>query len=675
VRNLALLGLLAVLAGTLSAQAPVVVVNSNIDVSTVWTSNNQYKLEGQIFVLPGATLTIEAGTVIASDSTGGLEAGLAVTNGAQINVLGTEDNPVIMTSVQDVATWTGGDPKTGTWRESADEWGNLTIMGDAYIGGLGPGNSNASTPNANNIETMEGLVVPPSGGASLIQYGGGDDDYDAGTINYLSIRYGGQVLALTSELNGLSLGGLGRDTDMHHIEIMNNIDDGIEIWGGTLNLKYFSVWNVGDDSLDCDQGWRGKAQFGLIVQGFSLNTGSGGGVGDNAIEMDGAEDPDFQPVTTSAIANITVIGQPGAPGAVGGDDGIALRDNANLQVRNCILMDIGDDVYDGNGNENGGYAFGGSLTEVQRTTTLASMDPNGTNAPANLADFYQAQDPTGTLIEVSNTVVFNGTGSDGNGYNEWDSFWNGAGLNNTKEALTQPIVSISRNGPELKGGRVMFRVLSLDPRPAGDALNVGSAAFPNDNFFAPVTYAGAFAENENWLCGWTASEAFGFTPGAAAAEAGQPATAASALDINIAHNIQCEPAAALSGANGPYYTTTDGEAIEFSFFGNPNQPVILWEGALDPGLIANLGGAGSIDVGTASGVGPFFFNANVVLDGSNPSNFFDFFATTGPMGQNTIVVPGGVLPPGTQVSFQAAIGDPASSVVFTTSNAVSILVN
>jgi hypothetical protein len=84
---------------------------------------------------------------------------------------------------------------------------------------------------------------------------------------------------------------------------MNNVDDGIEIWGGTVNLKYFSIWNVGDDSLDIDQGWRGKAQFGLIVQGYSLNASQGSGVGDNLIEIDGAEQSDWQPVTTASIYN------------------------------------------------------------------------------------------------------------------------------------------------------------------------------------------------------------------------------------------------------------------------------------------------------------------------------------------------------------------------------------
>jgi hypothetical protein len=149
---------------------------------------------------------------------------------------------------------------------------------------------------------MEGLVAAFPGDTKVL-YGGGNDDDDSGSISYLSLRYGGKVVGLNNELNGLSLGGIGRNTDIHHVEIMNNVDDGIEIWGGTVNLKYFSIWNVGDDSLDIDQGWRGKAQFGLIVQGYSANAAQGSGVGDNCIEIDGAEQSDYQPVTTGTIYN------------------------------------------------------------------------------------------------------------------------------------------------------------------------------------------------------------------------------------------------------------------------------------------------------------------------------------------------------------------------------------
>jgi hypothetical protein len=315
------------------SQTPVL-VSANITTSTTWTANNVYRLENQIYVLPGATLTIAAGTLIAS--TANVGGSLAVCKGAQIYVNGTQSNPVIMTSTNDVATWVGGDPHTGTWRAACNEWGNLTIMGAAYVSENAI-LANTPAPNASNVATMEGLVAGFPGDTRVI-YGGGNDDDDSGSIRYLSLRYGGKVLGLGNELNGLSMGGIGRNTDIDYVEIMNNVDDGIEIWGGTVNLKHFSIWNVGDDSLDVDQGWRGKAQFGLIVQGYSVGAAQGSGVGDNCFEVDGAEQSDYQPVTSTTIYNCTVIGQP--TGANGGDHATAWRDGARVQYRNCIFMDV-----------------------------------------------------------------------------------------------------------------------------------------------------------------------------------------------------------------------------------------------------------------------------------------------------------------------------------------------
>ncbi|MFN3533488.1 MAG: hypothetical protein ACK41Q_13425, partial [Candidatus Brocadia sp.] len=189
------------MAGT--ASAATVRVSENISTSTTWTADNLYKLTKQIYVLPGATLTIEAGTVIASDT--GVGGSLAVARGAKIFVNGTKDKPVIMTSTDDVKTWTpdpnhpsGGDPKTGKWREGANEWGNLAIMGKGLIsashfGGLQVGD-NTKDPSGLNERQLEGLTDP-----NYSLFGGNDDNDDSGSISYLSIRYGGKVIGLGNE--------------------------------------------------------------------------------------------------------------------------------------------------------------------------------------------------------------------------------------------------------------------------------------------------------------------------------------------------------------------------------------------------------------------------------------------------------------------------------------------
>jgi hypothetical protein len=494
--------LAAVLLGLAStASAAEILVTNNISVSTTWTSNNTYNLQNQIYVLPGATLTIEAGTVVASTPSANGSGSLAVTKGAQIMVLGTKESPVIMTSTADVATWTGADPKTGAWREAANEWGNLTLMGAAFISEDATA-GNVPTCNANNVAAMEGLT-PDFAGDTKVLYGGGNDDDDSGEIRYLSIRYGGRVIGLANELNGLSLGGIGRGTDLHHIEIMNNVDDGIEIWGGTFNLSHFSIWNVGDDSLDVDQGYRGQIQFGLIVQGYSLDAPQGSGVGDNCLETDGAEDSDWQPVTTTCMYNLTVIGQP-----LDGDGATTWRDNARVQYRNCVFMDCGENVVrfdniDGDGGN--GYGHNGTLSWLQTwQTPWNAVPPHANDCPPGI---YAAQF-SGNLSEIKDSVLFNNAN-----YVEFNNVGaNNPACNNVIEPIDSPIVQITRGAPVVKGGKAMVPVVSLDPRPASDAL-VSIAAAPANGFFTPAPYRGAFVPNVDgtWLGDWTASYAFGLT--------------------------------------------------------------------------------------------------------------------------------------------------------------------
>jgi len=500
-----------------AANAAEILVTTDIAVSTTWTANNTYNLQNQIYVLPGATLTIEAGTIIASDT--GIGGSLAVTRDAQLIANGTAANPIIFTSKADVATWVGGDPKTGTARLGVNEWGNLTFCGNGYISENSIG-TNTPAPNAANYATMEGLTEAFPGD-TRVRYGGGNDDDDSGTLRYVSLRYGGKVIALNNELNGLSLGGIGRNTDIDHIEIFNNVDDGIEIWGGTVNVKYFSIWNIGDDSLDVDQGWRGKAQFGLIVQGYSAVAAQGSGVGDNALEIDGAEQSDYQPVTTTSIYNLTVIGQP-----ISGDHGTAWRDNARAQIRNSIFMDLGErlvsfDNVDGDGGA--GYGVGGTLSWANTWTTAFNGAPATANDPIGLPGFYSAQ-TNGNLAEITDSVFYRNL--NGSAYTEATArgVLPGNGTNNNVDAgsaaIDQPIKSITRGPATPAGSFTMLPVIGLDPRPAAAALTSVNAA-PADGFFTAAQYRGAFAPGnvQHWLCDWTATFAFGITP---AADLGTP---------------------------------------------------------------------------------------------------------------------------------------------------------
>lgn len=492
-----------------------VALAENIDVvddivtSETWTADNVYNLTTQIYVRPGATLTIQGGTRVVSTATANGSGALCVTNGAQLFVNGDSNAPVVMTSNLD----------DGTWRASCNEWGNLTICGDAYIGFDGVTNSggfpgNTLAPSASNEANMEGLVEE-AGNPTLNNYGGGDDNYDAGSISYLSIRYGGRVVGLSNELNGLSLGALGRGTQIHHVEIMNNVDDGIEIWGGTVGLKYVTVWNIGDDSFDVDQGWRGKAQFGLIVQGYSRNASQGSGLGDNIFEFDGAENSDAQPRTRATIYNFTTVAN-----TESGDGTTTWRDNASVQYRNCIFIGKGDklvraDGEDGDGSS--GYGHNGTLTLAERFETDAR---NGDGQPyvdavnssadgAFMSSLYQAQ-ADGKLSEISNCVIAGfGDISDDPYYEVVPSTMRSTNV----ETSDLPIVNLVRGAVVTIGGKSVNPVTSIDPRPTAAAYNQTASPAPSDGFFIPVNYRGGFSSDDNWLAGWTAADEYGFIDG------------------------------------------------------------------------------------------------------------------------------------------------------------------
>ncbi|MBC8206774.1 MAG: hypothetical protein ISR85_03435 [Kiritimatiellales bacterium] len=499
----------AMLAAGLSAQAAVTYIDGDITTSTnlpALPDGDYYSLTNIVYVMPGASLTLDAGVVFKNSGDGSL----GVARGGQLFVNGTKDNPVIFTSLND---------DFATWQAQCNQWGSIAICGNGLISAShykgsavtgSDGELNSKEPDGRSDKEMEGLSAA-FGGDTRHYYGGNNDNDDSGSIKYLSIRYGGQQSSEPNkELNGLSLGAVGAETDIDYVEIMNNVDDGIEIWGGKVSLKHVNIWNVGDDSFDIDEGWRGKAQFGLIVQGYSGDFNQGSGLGDNCIEHDGAEDSDAQPVTTATIANFTVIGQGNGNGE-DGDGGTAWRDGARMQYRNCIWMDVSEEVVRPDGDDGdgaSGYGYNGTLTLAEVFATPHTTLPTNSIgiAPQSI---YNTQ-TEGTLAGFKNCVFYNN-----NDYFEFEGFGQtNAALNNIVEPASMPIAGITRDiaGFTSTEGKTISPVTSLNPLAANDAVDMG-ASVTADGFFETANFAGAFSANNNWLLGWTAADQFGFIDG------------------------------------------------------------------------------------------------------------------------------------------------------------------
>ena len=234
-------------------------------------AGNIYQLSGRVDVGvdrgaagtagTAASLTVDAGVTIYGRGSGDV---LIVNRGSQIFVNGTPSAPVIMTSEADV-TNTQADPVRAT-----REWAGFIVLGRAPIRGCSTAVAQGSVECQNAVEG----ITAATGRQAL--YGGATANDNSGRIANLQIRYPGAFLtsaAAGDDLNGLTLGGVGNGTTITNVQVHNSGDDGIEIFGGTVDLRNWIVTGALDDAFDLDEGWTGRAQFGIVLQYL---TGSGG---------------------------------------------------------------------------------------------------------------------------------------------------------------------------------------------------------------------------------------------------------------------------------------------------------------------------------------------------------------------------------------------------------------
>jgi len=220
-----------------------VLVKGVISEDTTWNSKTNYILNGPVIVTENATLTIEAGTVIKANPGEGQNVSmLVVARGGKLMAVGTPEHPIVFTSINDNLNNDDTAPSVLNDRDTG-LWGGIILLGNAPI----------SLEN----EDEETFYVGLNPGSSSSYYGGSDIDDSSGTLSYVSIRHGGIFIGTGSESNGLTLCGVGAKTMINNIEIYANQDDGLEIFGGTVNVSDLIVHASGDDALDIDQGYTG----------------------------------------------------------------------------------------------------------------------------------------------------------------------------------------------------------------------------------------------------------------------------------------------------------------------------------------------------------------------------------------------------------------------------------
>lgn len=297
-------------ADTVGAGSVLVNLPQTIDGDRLLDADSIYKFEGYTFVENGE-LEIEAGTVLIAETeptTGDPISAIIITRSATINANGTAEAPIIFTSENDTESGVLDEFSTG-------EWGGLVILGEGI----------ASDDGATEIQ-IEGIptTIPALYGGPA---GQGNNEDNSGTLRYVSIRYTGDAIAAGNELQGLTLGAVGSGTTIEYVESFASSDDGVEIFGGAPELKYFAVGFAEDDSYDFDIGYVGNIQFGFAVQG--------GNDSDNFIEWDGAVPDNSDVYSNPSLYNMTFLGNAQS------DQAVLMRDNTGGTLANSVIINEG----------------------------------------------------------------------------------------------------------------------------------------------------------------------------------------------------------------------------------------------------------------------------------------------------------------------------------------------
>jgi hypothetical protein len=398
----------------------VVTVSGRITSDTTWTANNTYVLNGTVFV-ENAALTIEAGTrIVGNGSTIGT---LVISQSGQIFANGRANAPIVFTSDQPAGQ-----------RARAD-WGGLIINGDAPI-------------------NVPGGTAFGEGDTGV--YGGNNPDDSSGVLRYVRVEYAGIEFSPDNELNGIAFQGVGRGTVAEFLQVHFNKDDGIEFFGGTVDVKYAIVTGIGDDCFDWTEGWQGRGQFWIGQQH--------GDDADQGFEADNnAENNDLLPRSNPTIYNFTLLGDPDFDEGSESDEGMLIREGTAATIKNGVIM----------GFKEVGF----------------NMDDDAT--------FTVARDGG---ISLENLVFFN----------------NNPNFADDSAFLVQSNPTVVVRDPML---RDPFDLVSPDFRPASQSPLVngelGVSVPPNDGFFVFANFIGGIgtspdrAANDeeaylgNWLQGWT----------------------------------------------------------------------------------------------------------------------------------------------------------------------------
>lgn len=421
-------------------------VTTDITANTTWAANKIYLLKGIINVTSGATLTIQAGTLIKGDKA--TKGALVINRGGKIEAVGTVDKPIVFTSNQAVGARATGD------------WGGIVLLGKA------PNNQGAN-------QGIEGIPTDASGKAS---YGGTDPTDNSGTMKYVRIEFAGVPLSPDNEINGLTFGSVGSGTTIDYVQVTRSGDDSFEWFGGTVNAKHLLAIGGVDDDFDTDFGYSGKVQFAVAQRYPTIADVSGS----NGFESDNDGSGSVKTPQTSAVfSNITVLG-PLSSASLSGvnanyQHAAQIRRNSSISILNSVFAGYTEGIY-----------IDDSKVAVAKATSANYLTGNlvfqnnivyGSNLKLNEVKGENKADFE-TALRAGNT--FDGT--------------------KFADALMNDPYKYSAD--LVAGAKAGTPIFTVKTGSAAEAGALFTNAKVTDAFFEKVSYRGAFGSTD-WTATWT----------------------------------------------------------------------------------------------------------------------------------------------------------------------------
>lgn len=410
-------------------------------------AKDTYILKGYVYVNNGATLTLAPGTIIKSDIS--QKGALIVERGSKLIADGTNSEPIIFTS---------GKP---SGERAPGDWGGIILLGKAP--------TNRPTSPA---PIIEGGVNRP--------YGGTEPTDNSGILRFVRIEFSGIAAEPGSEINGLTLGGVGSGTVLENIQVSFGADDAYEFFGGTVNAKNLVAYGTYDDDFDFDFGYTGKIQFAVSLRDKPSDTDQANGI---ECDNDGTGST-AAPFTNPQLSNLTLIGPYDTTGS-SSNHGFSnrWRRSTHFQLTNSILL----------GHRKAGFSMESAGTAQDFLSTGLSNFKN------NIIAVYTKPvlvDSAGARAIASHTYPENPMSSE------------------DRAAMISDAIALVRAKVETDGNTILatreevnltspFNFTAPNFLPAGGSPALTGASFTGlDGFFTTVDYRGAFGATD-WTAGWT----------------------------------------------------------------------------------------------------------------------------------------------------------------------------